>query len=104
LKLPGAERAVVEAAKLRDYLLADARPVGRFKAVFFLGLGYSQDEWQTLEADLLRHAVENESQPGESTAYGRSTRCVVLSQVQRAGRPSSSPCGSSSPAKTTPGS
>lgn len=34
-KLPNAEQAVVEPAKVRDYLLSSAHPVGRFKAVVF---------------------------------------------------------------------
>jgi hypothetical protein len=33
--LPGSEHAVIDAAKLRDYLLSYEHPVGRFKAAFF---------------------------------------------------------------------
>ena len=43
--LPQAEHAVVDAAKVRDYLLSHEHPVGRFKAVFFETLGYSQADW-----------------------------------------------------------
>ena len=35
MKLPRAEHAVVEDAKVRDYLLSREHPVGRFKAAFF---------------------------------------------------------------------
>jgi hypothetical protein len=38
---PHAERANVDEAKICDYLLADAHPVGRFKARVFLSLGYT---------------------------------------------------------------
>ena len=49
-----ADRAVVEPAMLRDYLLSPTHPVGRFKAAFFLALRYSTDDWRQLEADLRR--------------------------------------------------
>ena len=39
--LPNATRVTVPDAKVRDYLLSPSHPVGRFKAVFFLALGFS---------------------------------------------------------------
>ncbi len=71
MKIPGAERGVIEAAKLRDYLLSASHPVGRFKAAFFVALGDSQEAWQTLAADLRSHAVENEAKASEMNAYGQ---------------------------------
>lgn len=71
MRLPGAERAVVDPAKVRDYLLSPSHPVGRFKAQFFVALGYSQDGWGLLAADLRRHAVEGTAQSGEASPYGR---------------------------------
>jgi hypothetical protein len=71
VKLPGAERVLIEPAKVRDYLLSREHPVGRFKAVFFEGLGYSADGWQQLEADLRAHAVGGESIHGDQTKYGQ---------------------------------
>jgi len=41
VKLLGVERGVIDAAKIRDYLLSDSHPVGRFKAAFFVAMGYS---------------------------------------------------------------
>jgi hypothetical protein len=42
VRIPNADRAVVDPAKLRDYLLSTTHTVGRFKAAFFCGqLGYS---------------------------------------------------------------
>ena len=35
MKVPQAELAVVDPAKVRDYLLSPEHPVGRFKATFF---------------------------------------------------------------------
>ena len=46
MKLPNAAQALIEPAKVRDYLLSPAHPVGRFKAAFFVSLGYSQSEWE----------------------------------------------------------
>lgn len=43
MNLPGAEEAIVDDAKVRDYLLSREHPVGRFKATFFSGLGYTRD-------------------------------------------------------------
>jgi hypothetical protein len=37
--LPGVDAAVVDPAKIRDYLLSDSHPVGRFKCTFFVVLG-----------------------------------------------------------------
>jgi hypothetical protein len=41
MKLPAAESAIIDEAKVREYLLSTEHPVGRFKARFFIGLGYS---------------------------------------------------------------
>ncbi len=54
MRLPNAEKAVIDAEKLRDYLLSPSHPVGRFKAVFFASLGYNQGNWQQFETDLRR--------------------------------------------------
>jgi hypothetical protein len=71
VKLPGAERAVVDPAKVRDYLLSESHPVGRFKAAFFLALGYSAAAWQGLAADIRRHAMENEASATKASPYGQ---------------------------------
>lgn len=71
MPLPGSERAVVEPRKLRDYLLSPAHPVGRFKAAFFAGLGYTIENWGLLSADLRRLAVEGKAAPLESSPFGQ---------------------------------
>lgn len=65
------QRAVVDAAKIRDYLLSDSHPVGRFKAAFFVALGYSATNWDGLAADLHGHAMVNEAIALEANAYGQ---------------------------------
>ena len=57
MKLPSADRAIVEDAKIRDYLLSPSHPVGRFKARVFAAAGYRQNAWQRLRDDLLALAV-----------------------------------------------
>jgi hypothetical protein len=71
LKIPNADRAIVEPAKLRDYLLSHSHPVGRFKAAFFLRLGYSADGWNQLEADFRRQHLSRDASPDAPTPYGQ---------------------------------
>jgi hypothetical protein len=71
VQLPGVERAVIEPAKLRDYLLSPSHPVGRFKAQFFSALGYAQESWETLAVDLRRHVESGAITEGESSTYGQ---------------------------------
>ena len=48
--LPNADLAVIDPAKLRDYLLSTEHPHGRFKARFFGALGFAADRWYELES------------------------------------------------------
>jgi hypothetical protein len=52
MKLPNADRAIVDETKVRDYLLSPEHPVGRFKARVFRAAGYRREEWQRLQNDL----------------------------------------------------
>jgi hypothetical protein len=70
VKLPNASRAIIDPAKLRDYLLSPGHPVGRFKAPFFAALGYVQEQWQQLEADLRAQHLSQEAQPAATSLYG----------------------------------
>lgn len=71
MKLPGADRAVVDEPKVRDYLISESHPVGRFKATFFRALGYSTTGWERLAMDLRIHAIANEATPTEVNEYGQ---------------------------------
>ncbi|EDY39498.1 putative adhesin/hemolysin [Cyanobium sp. PCC 7001] len=53
--LPHADHAVVDKAKICDYLLSSVHPVARFKARVFLSLGYTIEAWTRLRDDLLHH-------------------------------------------------
>lgn len=61
LRLPNIENVVIDSEKLRDYLLSPSHPVGRFKAAFFSSLGYTQEDWKQLEADLRRQHLTKDA-------------------------------------------
>ena len=42
VRLPGAQGAIVDPAKVRDYMLSPSHPVGWSKARFLRSLGYAQ--------------------------------------------------------------
>lgn len=69
--LPEAEHAVVDAAKVRDYLLSHEHPIGRFKAVSFESLGYAQVDWMRLQTDLLDLCRSGDAVEGQSSEFGR---------------------------------
>lgn len=64
-------RAVIEPAKLQDYLLSTTHPVGRFKAAFFGALGYEATAWQRLETDLRKQILSQPALELEPTPFGR---------------------------------
>lgn len=70
MKLPNASQAIIDPAKLRDYLLSPSHPVGRFKAPFFAALGYAQDRWRQLEADLRSQHLSQDSEQATTSNYG----------------------------------
>ncbi len=71
MTLPNADRAIIDGAKLRDYLLAPSHPVGRHKAKVFRALGYSQEQWQQLEADLRDQHLTQEVHSSSASPYGQ---------------------------------
>lgn len=71
MKMPGAEYAIVEDAKVRDYLLSTEHPIGRFKAVFFGALGYTRAGWKRLRFDLLQIAQSQEAALGQASQFGQ---------------------------------
>lgn len=70
MRLPNADLAVVEDAKIRDYLLSPTHPVGRFKSVFFVALGFSHDQWEVLRDALLELARTADATPGQASPFG----------------------------------
>ena len=79
MKIPGAERAILDAAKVRDYLLSTEHRVGSAKARFFAPLGFDQRNWSDLRDEIYRFATQ-EAQLGGSTRFGQ--KYVVPGTIQ----------------------
>lgn len=71
MRLPGSDRAVVDPAKVRDYLLSPEHPVGRTKARFFAALGFTRSAWPVFRAVLLDVAASGEAVPTPATSHGQ---------------------------------
>src|SRR5207244_2245389 len=72
MKLPNADRAVVEIAKLRDYCLNSNHPRGRHKArIFAAALGLTAADADELRDALLAAAVTQEATPTDQDEYGQ---------------------------------
>jgi hypothetical protein len=69
--LPNAHRATVADEKVRDYLLSPSHPVGRFKASFFVALGFSNERWEVLRDALLAIAASADALPGQESRFGQ---------------------------------
>ena len=70
-RLPNAEKAIIEAEKLRGYVLSFAHPVGRFKAAFFQRLGYSAENWEAFERSLRQLIISQDVTQVEESQYGQ---------------------------------
>lgn len=71
MKLPNADRAVVDLVKLQDYCLSPIHARGRHKArVFAAMLGLTAADADVLRAALLAAVQIEETLPGEQDAYG----------------------------------
>jgi len=79
VRIPGAERAVVDAVKVRDYLLSPEHRVGSAKARFFAQLGFEQRNWTVLQHELQRFATQ-EAQLVGATRFGQ--KYVVPGTIQ----------------------
>ena len=85
MKLPNAQRAVVEIEKLRDYCLSATHPRGRHKArVFATALGITADESEELRQTILSAVLEEEASPTERDEYGQ--RYIVDFTMKRQGK------------------
>jgi len=71
LKLPNADRAVVDIEKLRDYCLNPEHRRGCHKArVFNASLGFTRENAEDLRRILLAAALKNNAIPLEHDEYG----------------------------------
>lgn len=88
MAIPHADRAVVDAAKVRDYLLNVDHPDGGSKAAWFQSVGYSRDQWEQLADDLLAIARSCEDFDSETTPFGvkYKARGIVAQPSHRPGK------------------
>jgi len=82
MKLPNADRAVVEVKKLRDYCLSTTHPRGRHKAcVFVSALGFTANDSEELREAILSAITTEEAILTERDEYGQ--RYVVDFTMKR---------------------
>ncbi len=70
MKLPNGDRAVIEQAKLVDYLLNPDHERGGSKAKLLIECGYSSDNWQQLDTDIRAYHLTAEVTLTKETPYG----------------------------------
>jgi hypothetical protein len=70
VKLPNAHLAVVEQAKVCEYLLNPAHRFGASKARFFGEFGFRLANWEVLAVALKKHGAENEIVKEKETGFG----------------------------------
>ncbi|MBD0372956.1 MAG: hypothetical protein ICV60_19085 [Pyrinomonadaceae bacterium] len=72
MRLPNADRAVVDIEKLRDYSLNLNHPVGKHKArVFLAALGLKVDDAARLRELILEAILTSEAEERPSSRYGK---------------------------------
>lgn len=75
MKLPNAERAIVDLEKLRDYSLNPNHPEGKHKArVFLASLGFTADHAERLRELIMEAILTTEATEQQPTSYGRRFR------------------------------
>ncbi len=80
LKLPNAERAVVEHEKVADYLLNASHPDNGGKAAFFEELGFRRAEWQILGKAL--RELARQAEVAQTTASPHGQKYVIVGQIK----------------------
>jgi hypothetical protein len=71
VRLPNTDRALIEPAKIRDYLLSEEHPDGRHKRAVFRALGYDAQEWERLADDLRTQHLPLDAVPRLEDEYGQ---------------------------------
>lgn len=79
MRLPGAEFALVDPFKVRNYLLATDHHIGQHKARFFASLGYGIANWAEFAAELLKYAQQDNATMLETNAYG--TKYIIATPM-----------------------
>jgi len=66
VRLPKPENALLPPEKVRDYLLSESHPIGRYKSAVFRSLGYEARIWQVLAEDLRKLLILDAEEAGSS--------------------------------------
>lgn len=75
MRLPNAEAAQIDRDKVRGYLLSETHPIGKWKAKFFRGIGFSEANLALLERLLIEIAKTEEVVETVTAVHG--TKHVV---------------------------
>jgi len=78
MRLPSADRAIVDPEKVQNYLLSRSHPVGIEKARVFESLGYRRPRWRRLQYDLFMAAQQANAEEAGVTAFGRKYRIRAI--------------------------
>lgn len=70
MKLPGADRILIQRDKILGYLLNSTHPDNQGKAEFFLLLGFHRDDWESLATALRQATQEGEVIQCLETVHG----------------------------------
>ena len=83
MKLPNADKAVVEREKVVDYLLNPAHRYGASKARFFSAFGFRVEQWERLAEALREHGRTHDVSRTVETGFG--PRYVVEGELNTPG-------------------
>lgn len=83
MKLPNANKAIVEPEKIVDYLLNRAHPDNSGKAEFFEALGFRRKEWKTLAAAFL--ALVRQVEVAQSMKSPHGQKYVIIGRIESPG-------------------
>ena len=78
MRLPAAERAIVDPDKVQNYLLSRSHAVGVEKARVFESLGYRRPHWRRLQYDLFMCAQQDNAEEADATSYGQKYRIRAI--------------------------
>ncbi len=70
MKLPDADRVIVDESKVVDYLLSERHPDGRAKAAFFSAFGFRAQRWRTFARALRAQGASGEVTGMSESGYG----------------------------------
>jgi hypothetical protein len=80
MKLPNADKAIVSRETIEDYLLNALHPDNGGKALFFLALGFRQEDWQRLGSALRQIAGDYSVSNNVASPHG--VKYVVTGRVE----------------------